>query len=168
MSIKISELPEAALLKQYQLRGAYTDCYVMELPRAVSFAEYVEAFYTTKVFKVERAILALLAGKRSTDQQAKQLAWGQTSQFAAWTVEERTDNQILLCDFMKHTRSWLMCCAAESSTPATRLYFGSAVIPKRESADGKRSFGFAFHALYGFHHAYTRTLMQAARARLTC
>jgi hypothetical protein len=60
-----------------------------------------------------------------------------------------------------------MCSPIEASNSATRLYFGSAVIPKRESPDGKESFGIAFHALSAFHHAYTRALMKAARANLS-
>ena len=45
-----------ALLRKYLHRGAYVDCYVTEVARPVSHSEYVEAFYTTVVFKVERLL----------------------------------------------------------------------------------------------------------------
>jgi hypothetical protein len=130
--------------------------------------EYVSAFYTTPLFKVERHILALIAGKNSTDTNAKELALGQTSNFAAWSVEDRASNQLLLCDFLGRTRSWLMVKPAETATStSTRLYFGSAVVPKSRSSTGKAAFGFAFHALYGFHHLYTKALMRSALSKLS-
>lgn len=166
-TIELVPLPQDALLNKYKQQGAYTDCYVMSVPRPVSQAQYIEAFYTTAVFKVERQILSLLASKPSTDLQARQLAHGEASHFAAWHVEGRTVNQLLLCDFLGRTRSWLMSVTPDGQTPpSTRLYFGSAVVPKASAASGQPSFGLAFHALSGFHRLYTRTLMQAARARL--
>ena len=51
-------LPDGSLLSRYRLQqGAYTDCYSTEIAGSVSQAEFVEAFYTTWVFKLERAIL---------------------------------------------------------------------------------------------------------------
>lgn len=166
-SIELAPLPQDALLNRYKLQGDYTDCYVMTVPHPVSQAQYVEAFYTTSVFKIERQILSLLASRPSTDLQARQLAQGEASQFAAWHVEGRTANQLLLCDFLGRTRSWLMSVTTEGqATVTTRLYFGSAVVPKSKSASGQPSFGLAFHALSGFHRVYTRTLMRAALASL--
>ena len=52
--IRSCELPSNALLNRYLASGAYADCYVTEVTRRVSHAEYVEAFYTTAVFKLER------------------------------------------------------------------------------------------------------------------
>lgn len=165
--IQTGELPQGALLNKYKQQDAYTDCYFMDLPRAISWTEYVEAFYTTSLFKVERAILSVLAAKPSTDLQAKQLAAGEADHFAAWSVEGRSQNQLLLCDFQGRTRSWLMCAVDDScNPPRTRLYFGSAVVPVVDKASGKKSFGFIFHALMGFHRLYSRSLMASARARL--
>jgi hypothetical protein len=157
-----SELPEAALLQRYKGNGSYTDCYFMDMPRRIDMSEYISAFYTTSLFKIERRILALV-GKQSTDQDAHNLAKGHDAPFAAWSVEERASNQLLLCDFLGRTRSWLM---VEFGQSSTRLYFGSAVVPKSKSATGKASFGIAFHALSGFHHLYTKALMRAAQAKL--
>lgn len=107
-SIHRCELPHGALLEKYQSRGAYADCYVTEIARPVSQAEYVQAFYTSPLFKVERLLLAWLVSKPSTDAQASQLASGTLDSFAAWSVEERREDQLLMCDFQGRTRSWLM------------------------------------------------------------
>jgi hypothetical protein len=158
-----SELPQAALLQRYVKQGAYTDCYRMEVPRRIALPEYIAAFYTTPLFKVERTILSLVAGKSASDEAANELAQGQTSQFSAWSVEGRSGDQLLLCDFLGRTRSWLM---VEPGPSSTWLYFGSAVVPKSVAASGQASFGFAFHALKGFHHLYTQALMRAALKKL--
>jgi hypothetical protein len=129
-SIQRCELTQGALLSKYQHGGAYADCYVTEAARRVSHAEYVEAFYTTILFKVERLLLSWLVSKPSTDVQASQLAAGTLSSFAAWSVEARSANQLLMSDFQGRTRSWLMVSSAENSDfEETRLYFGSAVVP---------------------------------------
>ena len=159
-----SDLPEEAFLQRYKRDGSYTDCYCMTIQRSVSMPEYISAFYTTSIFKVERQILSLVAGKHSSDEAAQGLALGNETNFAAWSVEERSSSQLLLCDFLSRTRSWLM---VQPQSNSTRLYFGSAVIPKSKSANGKASFGIAFHALNGFHHFYTKALMSAAYAKLS-
>ena len=162
-----SDMPSDALLLRYTQDGAYTDCYCMDLPRDVRLSDYIASFYTTPLFKIERAILALVARRPATDKDAHELALGRVSRFSAWTVEDRADNQILLRDALGRTRSWLMVAPpASGATGATRLYFGSAVVPKSRSASGEASFGFAFHALSGFHQWYSRALMRAAHARL--
>ena len=103
-----SDLPIGALLGTYRDAGAYTDCYAVDMSQPVSQADYVEAFYTTWVFKLERWVLAMFVSKPSTDAQARALASGQADAFAAWSVEGRSGNQLLMCDFQRRTRSWLM------------------------------------------------------------
>ncbi len=166
-AIQTGELPQDALLDKYRQREDYSDCYFTDVPRNISQAEYVEAFYTTWLFRIERMILSLLVSKPSTDLQAKQLAAGESDNFAAWSVEGRAPDQLLMCDFQGRTRSWLMSVAGEDGNPSgTRLYFGSAVVADADPVSGRRSFGFAFHALMGFHRLYSRALLNAARARL--
>ena len=161
-------LPEHSLLARYRGTGAYTDCYSLTIGRAVSQAEYVEAFYTTGVFRLERLILRWLVAKPSTDAQAKLLAKGEIDGFAAWSVEDRLPDQLLMCDFQKRTRSWLMTeRVTQNGTSATRLYFGSAVVPSRHARAGSKSLGFPFDALLGFHKVYSRVLLRAAARRLT-
>ena len=167
-SIRPSELPPGSLLGKYQHGGAYADCYVTELARRVSHAEYVETFYTTALFKLERRLLALFVSMPSTDVQARQLAAGAIDSFAAWSVEARANDQLLMCDFRGRTRSWLMVSAAQvGGAEVTRLYFGSAVVPVVNARSGKRSLGPVFGLLLGFHRLYSRALLFAARSRLT-
>lgn len=166
-SIQACPLPAHALLARYAAAGAYTDCYVAEVAGAVSHAAFVEAFYTGALFKVERRLLGLFIGKPSTDAQARQLATGEASSFAAWQVEGRAADQLLLRAIDGRTRSWLMVAPATSAPhAATRLYFGSAVVPAVSRATGKASMGWLFKALQGFHKLYSRALLGAARARL--
>lgn len=168
-SIHRSELPHGALLSQYQYEGAYADCYVTEIARLVSHAEYVEAFYTTPLFRLERLLLAGLVSKPSTDAEASQLASGTVDSFAAWSVEDRCEDQLLMCDFQGRTRSWLMVAPAEGeSAGSTRLYFGSAVVPARTPRAGTETpdLGWAFRLLLGFHKLYSRSLLFSAKSRL--
>jgi hypothetical protein len=89
----------------------------------------------------------------SSDTDVRRLAQEQAGSFAAWSVEGRAPNQLLLCDFQGRTRSWLMTQPIESGT---RLYFGSAVVPLRAP----------YGVLLGFHKLYSRLLLSAARSRL--
>lgn len=166
MSAVALPLPERALLARYRGSGAYTDCYSLMLAREVSQAEYVEAFYTTGVFRLERFILRWLVAKPSTDAQAKLLAEGKSDGFAAWSVEDRAPDQLLMCDYQRRTRSWLMSeRLMENGRNVTRLYFGSAVVPG-DARSGRSSLGFPFDAMLGFHKVYSRVLLRAAGRRL--
>ena len=94
------------------------------------------SFYTTWLFKLERFILRRLVNKPSTDAEAFELARGERASFAAWSVEARVTDQIVMCDFLGRTRSWFMVEAIEGGK-ATRLYFGSAVVPKLNARHGQ-------------------------------
>ncbi len=165
VSIQICELPAEALLRRYLGGGGYADCYVTELSRPISQPEFVEAFYTTAVFKLERLLLSWLVARPSTDSQAAQLARGELASFAAWSVEAREPQQLLMSDLHGRTRSWLMS-APGSNGQATRLFFGSAVVPVRDRHSGAPRMGRSFRALLGFHRIYSRVLLRAAVARL--
>ena len=158
-------LPDAALLNRYRLQqGAYTDCYSTEIPGSVTHADFVEAFYTTWVFKLERTILKWAVAKPSSDAQAALLAQGGLDTFSAWTVEDRREDQLLLCDMHGRTRSWLMAAPAGSGD-GTRLYFGSAVVPAK-GPESEADIGSGFRLLLGFHKIYSRVLLKAAAKRL--
>ena len=148
--IEEGPLPGNALLQKYARSGAYTDCFYTDYPENVPLADYVEAFYSTWLFKIERVILALVVRKDSSKKDAGKLARGEIDKFAAWYVEERTEHQLLMSDYRDHTRSWFMV------TPG-RLYFGSAVIP----TDRK-----SYQLLLNFHRLYSRMLLAAAKSRL--
>lgn len=160
-------IPEGALLGRYRDGGAYADCYATDVARLVTHAEYVAAFYTTWIFKLERLILAWLVSRPSTDEQASALAAGKLDSFAAWSVESRGTDQILLTDFRGRTRSWLMVAKiTHNGAPGTRLYFGSAVVPVVDGPSSQAKLGFFYRALLGFHKLYSRVLLHAARSRL--
>lgn len=166
-SIKPCSLPDEALLNTYQKGGSYTDCYCTEMPHTVTHSQFVKAFYTTSVFRLERLILKWAVSKPSSDAQVVLLADGEIDTFAAWNVEERDKNQLLLCDYLQRTRSWLMVKHVEGDNGmTTRLYFGSAVVPKTNIKTGNSSFGFIFHALSWFHKMYSVTLLFSAKVRL--
>jgi len=165
-SIRPSSIPQGALLETYLRNGGYADCYVTEISGSVSQEQFVAAFYTTALFKLERLILRWAISRPSTDAQAQQLADGTLDQFAAWQVEQRGDNQLLLCDLYGRTRSWLMVTPVAGHGAVTRLYFGSAVVPSKRSAAGRPAMGGGFNLLLGFHKLYSQLLLRAARARL--
>lgn len=148
--IEKSALPETALLQKYLQSGDYTDCYSTKLSADVSLADFVTAFYTTWLFKLERSILKVVVSKPSTDAEVNSLVAGKTDRFAAWYVEDRAENQLLMCDFKDQTRSWFM-------VSPGRIYFGSAVIPVEKKT---------FRWLLGFHRLYSRALLAAAKSRL--
>ena len=143
-------LPNNALLQKYAKAGAYTDCFSTDVLANVSLAEFVEAFYTTWLFRVERFILRVAVSKPSTDEQVSALTAGTLDTFAAWYVEGRAEHQLLMCDFRGHTRSWFMVAPG-------KLYFGSAVVPINRPS---------YKLLIGFHRLYSRALLSAARSRL--
>jgi len=95
--------------------------------------------------------------------EAAELAQGRRDGFAAWTVEARATDQILLSDFQGRTRSWLM--MELLADGGTRLLFGSAIVPT-QAADGERRIGWGFRALGRFHHFYSLALLASARRRL--
>jgi hypothetical protein len=161
-SIAVGDLPVSALLQKYVYPGAYTDCYFAEVARSVSLPDYIEAFYTTWVFKLERFILTHTVDKPSTDPEAHRLARAELDAFAAWTVEGRAPDQLLMCDFLSRTRSWLMVLPIEGGT---RLYFGSAVVPVRRKS-GELALGSTYVSLMGFHKLYSRILLRSARSLL--
>jgi len=150
-------LPNASLHESYARSGAYTDCFTADVSGNVSLAQFVEAFYTSRVFKLERMILNLI-DKPSTDAEARELLDGNCDGFAAWTVEGRLPDQLLMCDYLGHTRSWFMVAACDGQELiSTRLHFGSVVVPVRR---------FPYRVLIGFHRLYSRVLLRSAVARL--
>lgn len=165
-NIRSTELPPAALLRRYNDGHSFTDSYCTEVDGAIPLATFVEAFYTTPLFKLERFILKWLVRRPSTDEQARALGAGGASNFAAWHVEDRNDHQLLMN--AGRTCSWFMVepvAGREGAT--TRLYFGSAVIAKASAPGTKPKLGFVFNALLGFHKLYSKALLRAAKARLT-
>ena len=166
-TVRPHPLPAHALLTRYSDNGAYADCFVADVAPGISHADYVTAFYTSWLFKLERLVLRWLVAKPSTDDQARELARGERERFAAWSVEAREPDQLLVCDYRGKTRSWLMSQATdENGVAVTRLYFGTAVVPVIDGKTGRQRLSFFFRALLPFHQRYARALLRAARSRL--
>lgn len=167
-NVQPCSLPTSALLKRYQKNGVHTDCYFTEVSGHVSQEQFVLAFYSTPLFRLERFILKWAVSKPSSDEQLAQLAAAKSNHFAAWSLEDRTENQLLMSDFRGRTRSWLMTNYIETETSGhTTLYFGSAVVPAEDKQTGKQRLGFAYRALLGFHKWYSVALLSAAARKLS-
>jgi hypothetical protein len=168
-SIVQGPVPDDALLKTYrggarpELWGIYGDCFSVSIDRPVSLAEFVTAFYTTPVFRLERLILRAAIGVASTDEDARQVAAGMRDSFAAWRVGERTDTQLLMCDRYENTRSWFR--VTPQGFAGTVLQFGSGIAARRR-ADGELRMSPTFGILLGFHKLYSRLLLRSALWRL--
>ncbi|MEM9403535.1 MAG: hypothetical protein AAGA44_13745 [Pseudomonadota bacterium] len=157
-----TSLPDDALLARYAVTDDgealphYTDCFTTQIEHSVNLTAYVRAFYTTPLFRCERFILRLL-GMGSSDDDIDALLAGQQTHFAAWTQEDRSDDQLLMCDIHARTRSWFRVVPEVSGT---RLYFGSAVV-----IDGEQMRA-PFRAMIPMHRFYSRQLLRAATRRL--
>ena len=158
-----------ALLKTYrggkhpERWGNYGDCFSVSINQPVSLAEFVFAFYTTPLFRTERAILRVLAASPSTDDDVKQLLAGSRDTFAAWHLAARTETQLLMSDRFGKTRSWFRVTPLDSG--GTLLQFGSAVAAKR-NGNGQTGMSTGFHLLLGFHRLYSRMLLRSALRKL--
>ena len=150
------DVPADALLRTYADRAdCFTDCYMIELDHPVEFGTYLCAFYSTWVFAPEMVILKVALGRPARGYDVLPLALGDATRFAAWDVEARAKDEVLLVDVGGHTRSWL-------KVEGRRIYFGSAVVPPQRDAE----LGFIFKALLGFHKVYSRALIGAAARKL--
>ena len=175
-------IPANALHAHYATTGGHADCYAADVPAPVSLAAFVLAFYTSPLFRLERWILAVVLGRPSTDAEAKAVAAGDApfdrpwaggpldqlgtgARFAAWTVEARSECQLVMCDYQGRTRSWFMVQPGEP----TRVYFGTAIAagPSRRGSaapqdERKKRIPFAFRLLMPFHRLYSRALLWSA------
>jgi hypothetical protein len=137
------------------------------VPGQVSFPEFVFAFYTTPLFKLERLILQLTVARPSTERQVRELADGSGAQFAAWKVERRSQMELLMCDMVGRTRSWLMALQNDPGNGSrTKLYFGSAIVPRQDPRTGNLSLGVGYQALLGFHQVYSALLLYSAKLQI--
>ncbi|HSY97465.1 MAG TPA: hypothetical protein VK793_17710 [Steroidobacteraceae bacterium] len=165
-SIAREALPQDALLNTYRggMRperwGAYGDCFSVTVERAVSLAEYVFAFYTSPVFRIERLILQVCVGMPSNDAAARALANGSAASFAVWYVGQRTNTQLLMCDRYERTRSWFR--AEPVGGDRTLLQFGTAVAAARDNRTGPAALGGGMRLLLRFHVLYSKVLLRAA------
>jgi hypothetical protein len=168
-SVMQGAVPDDALLRTYRggarperWRGS-GDCFMISVERIVSLTEFVLAFYTSPIFRIERVILGLVARAPSTDAEARQLADGSGISFAVWRVGERTATQLLMCDRYERTRSWFRVLPLDDGE--TLLQFGSAVA-SRSDPRAARARGSLFGLLLKFHVVYSQVLLHAAKRRV--
>jgi hypothetical protein len=144
--------------------GRYADCFAAGVARHVTLAQFVFAFYTSPLFRIERGLLHLLINAPSSRADARAIADGTSDKFAAWYVGQRTATQLLMCDRYERTRSCF--CVEPQNSGGTRLRFGSAVAARRgDRTDGVRRPA-AFSLLLPFHVLYSEALLRAAKANL--
>jgi hypothetical protein len=162
-------VPDDALLRTYrggkhpELWGRYGDCFTVRAAGTVSLAQWVFAFYTSPIFKMERLLLRFLAKAPSSDQQAREIAEGRREAFAVWVVGARTQDQLLMCDRYGRTRSWFR--VVPEASGGTILQFGSAVAA-RIGQGGAAGMGHGFKVLLAAHKIYSRLLISAAKNRI--
>lgn len=158
--IRACALPEAALLQRYAVqRGCYTDCFETVLPNAVALPAFLEAFYGSWLFGLEKLVLRAHLRGKPINWDIAPVADGTADAYAAWTVEGRGDGQILMSDLGGHTRSYL---AVEPTLQGgARLLFGSAVVPR-----SGYELPWLVRVTVPLHQFYARSLLRAARRRL--
>ncbi|MEM8579120.1 MAG: hypothetical protein AAGF60_14825 [Pseudomonadota bacterium] len=127
--------------------GVYVDAFEAEVEGA-ALAAFVEAFYSQPLMRAERVLLAA-AGMPSGALDVAALASGDAQRFAAWDVEGRRADELLLKDRSGATLSWLM-------VGPGAVRFGSAVV----------KMGPVARALIGPHRLYSRLLLAGAVQRL--
>lgn len=152
-------VPSGTLLARYVGQGwTYTDCYDCDVPHDVVFDDFVHAFYTTWLFRVERLILSCVLRRPITDRDADMMLSGQSEEFAAWRVERRGENEILLCDKSLATGSWFG--MQDLGAGRTRLMFGSVVV-----AD-EAPLHVAVRLILPIHALYSKALLGCAQGRI--
>lgn len=168
--IRACELPDGALLARYHADAnggvGHVDAYVATVQARVSLADHVTAFYRSRAFKPERALLGVVARRPADDDDARRLGAAEIDRFSAWDVEAREDDQLLMRDISGLTRSWLMVRERAGGAGAvgaeTELWFGSAVVPRPSRSGRPASAGWGFDLSLPFHRLYSRILLGSA------
>ncbi len=155
-------IPVTAMLSAFDdMEHCFADCFTTSVPGRVDLETLLQSFYTSRVFKLERLLLAI-AGYSCSDADVLRMANGQADEFSAWRVEAREAQQILLTDVTGATRSWLMVDNVSGAQSRTLLYFGSAVIPRFAQDGSAQPPSPVFRLLQGFHKRYSRILLRSA------
>ena len=77
------DVPLNTMLRSYKDGPGYADCYVTEVQGAITQVIFIEAFYTSPLFKVERTILKYLASIPMLTQSSLRQATPPSSQLGA-------------------------------------------------------------------------------------
>lgn len=169
-SVSREEVSDDSLLRTF--RGGshperwrtYVDCFCTRVADDVSLSDFVFAFYTSALFRIERWILRVTIGAASIDADARAVATGSAKTFAAWYVGERTADQLLMCDRYESTRSWFR--VVPLNDGGTLLQFGSGIAARASKNGGGMTISRGFRFLVGFHVVYSRLLLWQASRRV--
>lgn len=167
LSVKIGPIPSNGLLNKYADRpGCHTDCFYVDVYEAIELPDYILAFFETPVFRLERKMLGIIAASPSTKNEVADLASGSGVALAIWKVEARDDTQLIMAVGKGPVRTWLMSLPIQGRSDATRLYFGSAVLPTEVNRTGEPIMGKMFSVFLGFHNLYSRILLWSAKRQI--
>ena len=151
-------LPPQSLLARIRGPECYRDAFRASVAGEVSLGELVTAFFSSRAFLAERMALHLI-GRGADHADIAALAAGRTERFAAWQMEAREENELLMHDFLDQTCCWLAVSHGaggplpEPRPGTTDIWFGTAV----------REFeGPIVSRLRGAHRWYARKLLGAA------
>lgn len=170
-SVAREAVPDDALLRTFrggthpERWGHYADCFGVGVDRKVTLDDFVFAFYTSHLFRIERFLLRALINAPSSRSDARAVADGTVDHFAAWYVGQRTATQLLMCDRYERTRSWFR--IEPESNGGTHLQFGSAVAAKRREQRELPQPATPFGLLLSFHVMYSQALLGAAKKNLS-
>ncbi|APG49136.1 hypothetical protein [Phaeobacter porticola] len=154
-------IPEGSLLQQFAERpGFHVDAFVAHVGFTPSLNDYIVAMFDSRVFRIERALLALAAFKPTFKEGVAALAAAESDRLASWKTVQRTEQELLMEVEKGRVRTWLMVEPAQGG--ASKLWFGSAVVPKPAQTGKAGGIGFVFRTLMGFHKLYSRVLLRAA------
>ncbi len=158
-----SPLPEGSFLARYLDReGAYTDCFRVDVPGGPDLPAYIETFFDSWVFRLERRVLTLAGKGPATRKTVEALAHQDAQRFAAWIVRERDDSQILMEVPRTPIRTWLRVLPSDEQPGHVRLYFGSALVPPHRTDGAPARLGPLFRWTTGLHKLYSHILLDAA------
>jgi hypothetical protein len=156
---RIAPLPDSLIARHQARTGGFADSFRTIVPVTTDLAGFVTTFYTTRLFRAERWMLAR-AGQPSTDAQIAALFDGTGTEFAVWRIADCTENELLMQEKSGATASWFR---ASPCAAGTELYFGSAVRP----GGSGRALPPAYRLLLGLHLAYSRALLSSAARRVS-
>ena len=156
-------LPPQSLLARKRGPECYRDAFRASVAGEVSLGELVTAFFSSRAFLAERMALHLI-GRGADHADIAALAAGRTERFAAWQMEAREENELLMHDFLDQTCCWL----AVSTRGPDGALDGPLPVPERGRTfiwfgTGVREVGGPImRNLQGAHRFYARQLLAGA------
>ncbi len=161
--IRKTTLPAHAMLSRYaDGTASYTDCFAYDYAGPVDLENFLNAFFNSWVFRLERFILKAAARVTISDEDTANFAAARSDRMGLWTAQDRDESQVLTIVGQGPIHSWWM---VEPKGERTRLYFGSAIRPMT-AKDGSQRMNPA--AKYGGlpHRIYARILLAVAARKL--